>query len=143
MLGYMTSDSPGVIQPQGEWYDTGDIVEIDAEGFIKIIGRAKRFAKIGGEIVSLIAVEEMAADLMPDFAHAAITVPDERKGEQIILFTESTELTREQMIDHAHAKGVAEIGLPRQVVSISAIPRLGNGKIDYVALAGIKPLSKE
>lgn len=137
MLGYLKADKPGVIQPQGEWYDTGDIVEIDAEGFITILGRAKRFAKIGGEMVSLLATEEFAATLQPDMAHAAIAIPDERKGEQIILFTEDSGLTKEHLVKHARASGVAEISLPRHVLFLEAIPRLGNGKIDYVTLAGM------
>ena len=135
MLGYLKADQPGVVQPQGEWYDTGDIVEIDEEGFIAIIGRAKRFAKIGGEMVSLAVIEELAASILPDNGHAAITIPDERKGEQILLYTESEELTREQLLAAARQKGLPEIALPKQVHHIAELPRLGSGKIDYPALA--------
>jgi acyl-[acyl-carrier-protein]-phospholipid O-acyltransferase/long-chain-fatty-acid--[acyl-carrier-protein] ligase len=137
MLGYLKADQPGVIQPQGEWYDTGDIVEIDAQGFITILGRAKRFAKIAGEMVSLMAVEELAAGLFADVGHAAIAVPDERKGEQVVLYTESAELTREMLLARAREKGVAEICLPKQIIAVAAIPRLGTGKIDYVTLGKI------
>jgi len=135
MLGYLKADQPGVIQPQGEWYDTGDIVVIDDEGFIRILGRAKRFAKIGGEMVSLVVVEDLAASVLPDVCHAAIAVADERKGEQILLFTEGKDLSREQLQRQAKEEGIAEICLPRQVIFMDAIPRLGNGKIDYVSLA--------
>ncbi len=135
MLGYLKADQPGVVQPQGEWYDTGDIVDIDAEGFITILGRAKRFAKIAGEMVRLQAVEDLAASLLPDACHAAIAIPDERKGEQIVLFTEAKQLTKEQLIPHVREKGMPEICLPKQVVFLECIPRLGNGKIDYPALA--------
>jgi len=134
MLGYLKADQPGVIQNQGEWYDTGDIVDIDAEGFITILGRAKRFAKIGGEMVSLLAVEELALAVIADVTHAAIAVSDPRKGEQVILYTESKELTRDAIIAKAREKGVAEIYLPRHVTHIETIPRLGNGKIDYPSL---------
>ncbi len=136
MLGYLKADQPGIVQPQEEWYDTGDIVAIDGEGYIRIQGRAKRFAKIGGEMVSLAAVEEMVLSLSPDVAHAALSVPDERKGEQIVLFTEAKELTREQIVQHAREHGIAEISLPRRIIPMDALPRLGNGKIDYMTLKG-------
>ena len=132
MLGYLKADQPGVIQNQGEWYDTGDIVDIDEEGYITILGRAKRFAKIAGEMVSLTIIEDLAHSL---FLHnSAITIPDERKGEQIVLFTESAELTKEQLLTQAKQTGVAEICLAKTIIFMETIPRLGNGKIDYVTL---------
>lgn len=134
MLGYLKADKPGVVQPQGEWYDTGDIVAIDTDGFVRILGRAKRFAKIAGEMVSLSAVEEFASSLDNEAAHAAIAVADDKKGEQVWLYTESKTVTRELLQQHAKARGVAEIALPRQVHAIEALPRLGTGKLDYVAL---------
>jgi acyl-[acyl-carrier-protein]-phospholipid O-acyltransferase/long-chain-fatty-acid--[acyl-carrier-protein] ligase len=137
MLGYLKADQPGVIQPQGDWYDTGDIVDIDADGFIHILGRAKRFAKVGGEMISLLAVEELAQNVAPEQAHAAIALADKKKGEQIVLFTECASLTREDMLRSAQALGVSELHLPRKVVTLEALPRLGNGKIDYIGLAAL------
>jgi acyl-[acyl-carrier-protein]-phospholipid O-acyltransferase/long-chain-fatty-acid--[acyl-carrier-protein] ligase len=134
MLGYLKADQPGVIQHQGEWYDTGDIVDIDEEGFITILGRAKRFAKIAGEMVSLQSVEDIASAVQPEFTHAAISVPDDRKGEQIILYTESKTLTREQLQQQLKTQGGQELLLPKQVAFMESIPKLGNGKIDYMAL---------
>jgi acyl-[acyl-carrier-protein]-phospholipid O-acyltransferase / long-chain-fatty-acid--[acyl-carrier-protein] ligase len=134
MLGYLKADQPGVIQPQGEWYDTGDIVDISDDGYISILGRAKRFAKIAGEMVSLTAVEELAGGAMPGVISAAMAVPDPRKGEQVVLYTESKDLTREAVMQHARDKGVPELFLPRQVIYMEAIPKLGTGKIDYVTL---------
>jgi acyl-[acyl-carrier-protein]-phospholipid O-acyltransferase/long-chain-fatty-acid--[acyl-carrier-protein] ligase len=134
MLGYLQADKPGTVAPQGEWYDTGDIVAIDAQGFVTILGRARRFAKIGGEMVSLQAVEDAAALLYPEPAHAAIAIPDERKGEQIVLFSEARDLTREQLLQQAQKLGLPEIALPKRVTYIETVPRLGNGKIDYQAL---------
>src|SRR6185437_4478114 len=88
MLGYIKPERPGVIQaPDGGWHDTGDVVSIDEDGFVAIKGRLQRFAKIGGETVSLAVVESIASVLWPDYAHAAIAVPDGRKGEQIVLIT--------------------------------------------------------
>ena len=138
MLGYLKIDQPGVLQPQDDWYDTGDVVEIDEEGFIHIFGRAKRFAKVGGEMVSLMVAEDLAVELFPNVGHASIAVVDERKGEQILLFSESKELTREAMLQRAKRKGVAEISIPKKVIFLEAIPRLGNGKIDYMSLAKIQ-----
>src|SRR5258708_39566887 len=89
MLGYLKVDNPGVIEPPPEgWHDTGDIVTIDAQGFVAIKGRAKRFAKIGGEMISLAAVEVLAGQLWPDSLSAVWTAPDARKGERLVLVTQ-------------------------------------------------------
>lgn len=135
MLGYLKADQPGVIQPQGEWYDTGDIVDLDADNFITILGRAKRFAKIAGEMVSLQSVEDFAHSVMSDAAHAAIAIPDDKKGEQVVLYTEAKGLERSALVAKAKEKGVAEICLPKKVIYIESIPRLGTGKVDYPALS--------
>lgn len=134
MLGYIKADKPGVIQPQAEWYDTGDIVEIDENDFITIAGRAKRFAKIGGEMVSLMVPEELALQLFPDFTHAAIAVADEKKGEHIVLCSECESVTREAMVAAAKEKGIPEIAMPKRIIHMPEIPRLGTGKIDYPEL---------
>jgi acyl-[acyl-carrier-protein]-phospholipid O-acyltransferase/long-chain-fatty-acid--[acyl-carrier-protein] ligase len=86
MLGYLRVERPGQLEPPNEgWHDTGDIVTIDEQGFVTIKGRAKRFAKIGGEMISLAAVETLASELWPDAASAVVAVPDARKGERLIL----------------------------------------------------------
>jgi acyl-[acyl-carrier-protein]-phospholipid O-acyltransferase/long-chain-fatty-acid--[acyl-carrier-protein] ligase len=134
MLGYIKHDQPSVLQPANEWYDTGDVVTINSQGFIRIIGRVKRFAKIGGEMVSLAVVEELAHQLSPDLTHAAMAVTDERKGEQIILYSEDPNLTRDVVIHKAQAQGLSELYIPKQVKHLTALPRLGNGKLDYPAI---------
>lgn len=134
MLGYLKADKPGVIQLQGEWYDTGDIADIDAEGFLSIIGRAKRFAKLAGEMVSLAAVEDLACAASPDYAHAAMAVADDKRGEQIVLYTEDSSLARDHLLPHLRAQGLPELYMPRQIICREKLPRLGNGKIDYMAL---------
>ncbi|MEZ5690664.1 MAG: AMP-binding protein [Rickettsiales bacterium] len=134
MLGYMKADAPGEIQKHEGWYDTGDIVEIDDSGFITIVGRAKRFAKIAGEMVSLALAEDLAVHLHPEQAHAAISAPDERKGEHIILYSEHTDITKESLIAAAKEKGIPEIALPKKILHIAEMPRLGTGKIDYPEL---------
>ena len=138
MMGYLLSNNPGVLVPPttelGDgWYDTGDIVNIDSEGFVKICGRAKRFAKIAGEMVSLTSVEVLACKTWPNALHAALAIADARKGEQIILLTTVAGAERSQLLAQAQADGVAEISVPRQVISITTMPVLGTGKIDYVS----------
>jgi len=142
MTGYLKGDQPGIIQPQGEWYDTGDIVDVDAEGYITILGRAKRFAKIGGEMVSLAAVEEFMQRISPDFKHATIAMPDERKGEQVVLITEARDITRQLMSQAARDAGFPEIFLPKQIIVVDAVPLLGSGKIDYMQVKelALKPV---
>ena len=133
MLGYIKADKPGVIQPpEGGWHDTGDVVSIDDEGFIAIKGRLKRFAKIGGETVSLAVVESIASALWPDHSHAAISVPDGRKGEQIVLMTTNKDANRHDLVGWAHNHGVAELAVPRRILAVDEIPVLGTGKTDYV-----------
>lgn len=138
MQGYLMHDNPGVLVPPsceaGEgWYDTGDIVTIDEDGFIRICGRAKRFAKVAGEMVSLTSVEGLASKIWPDGLHAAIAIPDERKGEQIVLLTTNDNADRGTLLMQAKNDGVGEIGVPRKVMHVSRMPVLGTGKIDYVS----------
>lgn len=139
MLGYLLIERPGQLVPPssiyGEgWYDTGDIVVIDEDGFVRIDGRAKRFAKIAGEMVSLGRVEELANRAWPQAISAAIAIPDSRKGEQIVLFTEQRNATRESLIARAKADGFGELAIPREVNPVVAIPLLATGKVDYQAL---------
>ena len=139
MSGYLRVEQPGVLQPPvspaGEgWYETGDVVEIDDDGFVKIVGRVKRFAKVAGEMVSLEAVEKLAAAAAPGATHAASTQPDASRGENILLFSTDPTLTRDRLQAAARDGGWPEIAVPRRVVLVDALPLLGTGKIDYVTL---------
>ncbi len=135
MLGYIRPDNPGaIIPPPGGWHDTGDVVAIDDEGFIAIKGRLKRFAKIGGETVSLAIVESCASALWPEFSHAAVAVTDGRKGEQIVLVTTNPDADRIDLLGWARNHGVPEIAVPRRVLYAADIPVLGTGKTDYVKI---------
>ena len=109
MLGYYRAENPGVLEPLRDgWYETGDIVTIDAQGFIKIQGRVRRFAKIAGEMISLAAVEALAAQAVPGKEFAVVAVPDARKGEHTVLLTTDASLTRETFSRYAQAKGAPE-----------------------------------
>jgi acyl-[acyl-carrier-protein]-phospholipid O-acyltransferase/long-chain-fatty-acid--[acyl-carrier-protein] ligase len=138
MKGYLLVDQPGVIQPPrslGEgWYATGDIVEFDADDFIHIRGRVKRFAKIAGEMISLEMVERLAAQAAPGFQHAASSRADAAKGEALVLFTTAPTLRREQLITAARTLGAPELAVPRDLRVVTGIPLLGSGKTDYVRL---------
>ena len=136
MAGYPKADRPGVLQPpEGDWHDSGDIVTIDDAGFVTIRGRAKRFAKIGGEMISLPAVEGYATKLWPNSDHAVVTRPDPRKGEQLVLFTTRKDATVSALQGWGKANGVADIALPKKFRVVDALPVLGTGKLDYVTMA--------
>ena len=138
MLGYLKSDNPGIIEPpENGWHDTGDIVSIDAEGFISIKGRAKRFAKIAGEMVSLSAVEAMAAALWPQAQSIVVTIPDARKGERLVLLTTEREASREALLKQAKAMGATELSAPSHIMIVDKTPLLGTGKVDYVAASAM------
>ncbi|MFT3726768.1 MAG: AMP-binding protein [Terricaulis sp.] len=135
MRGYLDPTKPFGIDllPQG-WHDTGDVVDVDEDGYIRILGRVKRFAKVGGEMVSLNAVEGYATQVWPHNTHAAVALPDSRKGERIILFTDLADADITQLSTWAKEHGASELAIPKRVVSVEEIPLLGSGKIDYVVL---------
>ena len=135
MLGYLRTTNPGVLEPPPEgWYDTGDIVNMDDSGYITIKGRAKRFAKIGGEMVSLTAIENYISEIWPSIPNAVVAIPDIKKGEQLVLITTSDEITREAIISHFRKEGISEIQIPRKIMRIDKLLVLGTGKTDYVSL---------
>lgn len=133
MAGYLDED--GVIDPPADgWHDTGDVVEMSSDDWITILGRVKRFAKIGGEMVSLTAAETLAASLWPDARHAVIAEADSRKGERLVLVTDQRDADVAQLVAHAQAVGASELSAPRRIVKVAEIPVLGTGKTDYVAI---------
>jgi acyl-[acyl-carrier-protein]-phospholipid O-acyltransferase / long-chain-fatty-acid--[acyl-carrier-protein] ligase len=135
MLGYLRSEHPGVLEPPPNgWYDTGDIVAIDEQGFIAIKGRAKRFAKVGGEMVSLAAVEMLAAELWPNYVSAVVAVPDARKGERLILVTDKHGATRADFQAYARSQHASELMFPAEIIVLDKLPLLGSGKPDLQAL---------
>ncbi len=135
MQGYINADAPGIVAPPVDgWHDTGDIVKFDDENYMSIRGRMKRFAKIGGEMVSLAVVENCATAVWPDNLHAAAILPDDRKGEQIVLVTDRQLPDRAQLLSWAQNHGVPELAVPKKIVSVADVPVLGTGKLDYVAI---------
>lgn len=132
MQGYMRVTAPGVIEPPAEgWYDTGDVVRVDAEGFVFIVGRLKRFAKIAGEMISMAAAEALATALWPAAQHAVVAIPDARKGEALVLVTTQADATGPALLAAARERGIAELMVPRVVQAVDKIPLLATGKTDY------------
>ena len=131
MKGYLKIDKPGILQPlEDGWYDTGDIVSVDENGFITIQGRAKRFAKIAGEMVSLTALEQALDAQWPESLHCVVAVPDARKGERLVLVTTFAQADRESVSKALKERGIPEIGIPRSILTRRDIPLLGSGKVD-------------
>jgi acyl-[acyl-carrier-protein]-phospholipid O-acyltransferase/long-chain-fatty-acid--[acyl-carrier-protein] ligase len=142
MTGYMKHDNPGVIQPvtseMGDgWYNTGDIVAVDGDGFVSIQGRVKRFAKVAGEMISLEYAEKMANLASPKATHASLSTADKNKGEAVVLLTTDKELTKQNLIQAAKELGYPELAVPAKIIVVDAVPLLGTGKTDYV---GVKNL---
>lgn len=136
MAGYLNAH--GEIEPPPEgWHDTGDVVEISADKWITILGRVKRFAKIGGEMVSLTAAEGLASSLWPDARHAVIAMPDGKKGERLVLVTDRSDAEVGALLTHARNVGAPELAAPRRIVRTFEVPVLGSGKTDYVAIQRI------
>jgi acyl-[acyl-carrier-protein]-phospholipid O-acyltransferase/long-chain-fatty-acid--[acyl-carrier-protein] ligase len=133
MKGYLL-EGGAVETPPGGWHDTGDVVEISNDDWITILGRVKRFAKIGGEMVSLTAAEDLAAAVWPDNRHAVVAIPDGRKGEALLLVTDRGDAETSALLDHARAVGAGELAVPRKILKVPEVPVLGTGKTDYVAI---------
>ena len=138
MLGYLRANRPGVLEPPAEgWYDTGDIVAIDEQGYVRILDRAKRFAKVAGEMISLGNVEGEIATLWPKHHHAVIALPDDFRGEQLMLVTDYAQASRSAILAHFRAQGLAELTVPRTIMQVDKVPVLGTGKTDYVGVQAL------
>jgi len=135
MLGYLRPSTPGRLESlKGGWYDTGDIVDVDASGFVWVKDRAKRFAKIGGELVPMTVGENLAASVWPNAVHAVMALADPDKGERLVLVTSHMSADLQTLLQAAHAQGIPAIMVPRSILTIARLPRLGSGKVDYPAV---------
>lgn len=139
MLGYMRASAPGILEPPKEdfpdgegWYDTGDIVEVDEDDFIYIKGRVKRFAKLGGEMISLVAVEIVLGHLWEATPLGIVTIPDDKRGEQLVLIVEKEDVTVSQIATYFASNGISALWIPKQIISVKQAPLLASGKFDYV-----------
>lgn len=135
MKGYLIHGRGFV--PCPEWYDCGDVVEQDEQGFLTIKSRLKRFAKIGGEMISLQLVEEIAAACFGHAGLAAVSVADGRKGERIVLYVTQPAAAAASLTElkaFLSGKGYSPLLAPSRIEAIEKLPLLGSGKTDYVAL---------
>ncbi|MBE7210789.1 MAG: AMP-binding protein, partial [Gluconacetobacter diazotrophicus] len=134
MLGYLHPSRPGELQPPPDgWFETGDVARLDPDGHLVIVDRLSRFAKVGGEKVSLDGLDHLASALWPGSASVSVALPDPRKGERIVLLTERAGATRQDLLPAARAAGLPEIALPALVLSVPELPLLGSGKPDLQA----------
>lgn len=135
MQGYYSSEQPGVIvPPRNGWYDTGDIISIDGEGYITICGRVKRFAKIGGEMVSLTAVEAYIHQVWTHHTHAVVQIPDPKKGEQLVLVTTYPNANRADIVQYVLQHQIGKLNIPKTILIIHKMPVLPTGKTNYLEL---------
>ncbi len=141
MKGYLGDEKANrkrLVEDEG-WYDTGDIVELSEEGFLKIVGRAKRFAKIGGEMVSLAAVEESLETALGERgkAIAVISATRKQRGERLAAITDNAAIDAKAVRQALRTRGLPDRAIPREVYFVKKMPKLGTGKIDYPALTAI------
>src|SRR5215204_4724679 len=141
MLGYLNQPELSEAVLEDGWYNTGDVVTIDADGFISIVGRQSRFAKVGGEQVPFAAIEEVLAALTggsEDGAPRAVVtaVPDEATGERLIVVHTALDQSPDELV-----KGLADAGLPRLFIpapvdfyEVDSMPLIGIGKVDLEAI---------
>jgi acyl-[acyl-carrier-protein]-phospholipid O-acyltransferase/long-chain-fatty-acid--[acyl-carrier-protein] ligase len=141
MKGYLNADANAKFLALGGWYDTGDVVSVDADGYLHIRGRLKRFAKVSGEMVSLSAVEDALAGAFPQYGLrcqvAIVTRPDENKGEALIAVTNEPKLTLDEIRDAIKAKGLTNLSVPREIKVVKEIPKLGTGKVNHRELQAL------
>ena len=146
MKGYLNAEANAKFQTLGGWYDTGDIVNVDDDGYLHILGRMKRFAKVSGEMVSLTAVEDALAGAFPQYGLrcqiAVVTRLDEGKGELLIAVTNESKLTLDEIRDAIKAKGLTNLSTPREIKVVPEIPKLGTGKVDHRGLQAQMSASK-
>lgn len=138
MKGYLLTENPGkIVPPIDGWYDTGDIVAVDEKGYITIKGRAKRFAKIAGEMVSLSVSEALVNEVYPGCQHAVVAISDPKKGEALVLVTSAVDIQGDLLVKHAKELGLSELSIPRKIKHVESVPVLGTGKTDYIAVQKI------
>lgn len=138
MLGYINAAAPDVIvPPPGGWYETGDVVDMDEQGFVTIRDRLKRFAKVAGEMVALGTVEQLAAELWPQDRHAAASLPDGQRGERIVLVSSARHASRAALAEAARDKGLSELAVPRAILTVDEVPLLPTGKVDHRAVKAL------
>lgn len=144
MLGYLNQpEKTASVIHNSYWYNTGDIAEIDDDGFIKITGRLSRFSKIGGEMVPHIRIEEELARIVEvpgsddtEIKLAVTAVPDEKKGERLIVLHKKLSKTVHEVLKELGSRDLPNLWIPSSdsFLEVESIPLLGTGKLDLKAV---------
>jgi len=130
MMGYYDDFEQTSLHMRQGWYDTGDMGNIDEQGYLWHVGRVKRFVKIGGEMVSLVKTESVLEKILPeDVQCCVVEIPDSTKGAKIIAVT-TEEIDKKPIIKQL-AEQLPQIALPKQFMVIEDLPKMGSGKIDF------------
>ncbi|MDD8012674.1 MAG: AMP-binding protein [Acidobacteriota bacterium] len=130
MKGYFDDLEETSLRIKDGWYETGDMGVLDEEGYLWHRGRLKRFVKIGGEMVSLVRVEGVMLNLLPEGVDCCVVeVPDSLKGGRIVAAL--TQAVNERKLLKAMAAELPAIALPKQFVVLGEFPKMGSGKIDF------------
>jgi acyl-[acyl-carrier-protein]-phospholipid O-acyltransferase/long-chain-fatty-acid--[acyl-carrier-protein] ligase len=135
MRGYLNPDANQKFQDGHGWYDTGDIARADEDGYLYIMGRLKRFAKVSGEMVSLTAAEEALAGAFPQyglrFQIAVLSKPDADRGETLVAVSNEQKLQLDEIRAAIKARGLSNLYVPKEVKFVRDIPKLGTGKVNH------------
>lgn len=132
MKGYIKPESKGVLTPLKDgWYETGDVVSVDEDGFFSIIGRVKRFAKIGGEMISLALIEETLEKAYPEAIMGVLSLSDESKGEKLVLMTNDEKVSAADIQKVILSAGLSILFAPKIVLYVKKPPLFATGKFDY------------
>lgn len=136
MLGYLQQPQKTAAVIQDGWYHTGDIACIDEEGFIRITDRLSRFSKIGGEMVPHIKIEEEVNAILQNGNGAVTAIPDDQKGERLVVFYTDPALCPEELWSRLNELGLPKLWIPKResIHFIEALPILGTGKLDLRTL---------
>jgi acyl-[acyl-carrier-protein]-phospholipid O-acyltransferase/long-chain-fatty-acid--[acyl-carrier-protein] ligase len=135
MRGYLNPEANANFQALKGWYDTGDIARVDPDGFVFILGRLKRFAKVSGEMISLTSVEETLLSAFPEYGHhfgiAVVAISDKTRGEKLVAVTNEPRLSLAQIRDAVRIHGLSALSAPRELKVLKELPRLGSGKLNH------------
>ena len=136
MQGYLNDIEESSLRLKSGWYDTGDLGYLDEDGYLWHKGRLKRFVKIGGEMVSLVMVEETMNALTPlEVECCAVELPDSKRGSKIVGVTNT--MVDQQDLNKKLSKALPNLALPKKYVHVAEFPRMGSGKTDVRSLTEI------
>jgi acyl-[acyl-carrier-protein]-phospholipid O-acyltransferase/long-chain-fatty-acid--[acyl-carrier-protein] ligase len=142
MQGYLNDVEESHLRLKSGWYDTGDLGLLDEDGFLWHKGRLKRFVKIGGEMISLVMVEETLNSVTPDEVDCcAVELPDAKRGSRIVGVTNRP--INQQEVSKKLAQELPNLALPKKYVVVEEFPYMGSGKADFRTLTRIVQRQEE